>query len=504
MPVALTIAGSDPSGGAGIQSDLRTFAALGVVGLSAITALTVQNSQGVQSVHLTDAELLEAQIINILSDTQPDAVKIGMLGGVAQVHAVVRVLQRFRPPNIILDPVLASTGGISLLDESGRQALWEQLIPLCDLVTPNLDEASFLTGLPVYDLTTMRIAGEHLIQQGAKAVLVKGGHLPNAPHDLLIRVGKDPVEFTGQRIKTQDTHGTGCLFSAAIAANLAQDIELSLAVRNAKVVMNQALQSPVRVGKGRGYPNVMSAVQKSASMSSRTHTERLEKLKGVYVLTDPDLNPSRNAESIVRAALSGGSKIVQLRDKHLSVSALTDTARHLRDLVWAAHGLLIINDRVDVTFAAEADGVHLGPDDLHPKDARRLLGPDVLIGVSVGTVAEAEQMAAYASYFGVGAIYGTQTKLDAGAPIGTERIREIKAAFPQMPIVAIGGIQLGNIAEVAAAGAESAAVISAVVNAPDMQAAVRELSHRFWEAKGVLTATKGQIESAEDDETEAQ
>ncbi len=203
MPVALTIAGSDPSGGAGIQSDLRTFAALGTAGLSAITALTVQNSQGVQSVHPTKPELLEAQLINILSDTRPDAVKIGMLGGAKQVYVVVRVLQRFRPLIIVLDPILTSTGGVPLLDEAGRQALLEQLVPLCDLVTPNLDEVSFLTGLPVHDLTTMQIAGERLIQQGAKAVLVKGGHLPDAPHDLLIRDGKETIEFSGQRIDTE-------------------------------------------------------------------------------------------------------------------------------------------------------------------------------------------------------------------------------------------------------------------------------------------------------------
>ena len=147
--------------------------------------------------------------------------------------------------------------------------------------------------------------------------------------------------------------------------------------------------------------------------------------------------------------------------------------------------LFIVNDRVDVALASDADGVHLGPDDMRPEDARRLLGPDKLVGVSTGTLEEARAAAPYASYFGVGAIFGSKTKLDAGAPIGVERIREIKAAFPHIPIVAIGGINAGNIAEVARAGADAAAVVSAVVAAPDMAEATRELVRLFAEEKAL-------------------
>ena len=145
--------------------------------------------------------------------------------------------------------------------------------------------------------------------------------------------------------------------------------------------------------------------------------------------------------------------------------------------------MLIINDRVDIALATNADGVHLGPADMTPEDARRLLGPDKLVGVSVATVEEAKAAAPYASYFGVGAIFGSKTKLDAGEPIGVGRLREIKAAFPGIPIVAIGGINAENIAEVAAAGADAAAVVSAVVGAPNMEAATRELVERFEAGK---------------------
>jgi len=234
--IVLTIAGSDPSGGAGIQSDLRTFAALGVIGVSVITALTVQNSQGVQSVHPIDADLVAAQLNALLEDTQVDAVKIGMLGGAAQVRVVADALRRFRPPNVVLDPVLASTGGVPLLDDEGRQALLEDLLPLCELITPNLAEAQALGTI------------------NAPAVLIKGGHREGAPVDELILANGECVCFDGPRVTTRHTHGTGCLLSSAIAALLARGQTLTQAIKEAKALLTEALQIPVIVGKGRGYP----------------------------------------------------------------------------------------------------------------------------------------------------------------------------------------------------------------------------------------------------------
>ena len=207
--------------------------------------------------------------------------------------------------------------------------------------------------------------------------------------------------------------------------------------------------------------------------------ERISLLHGLYVLTDPDLRPDRSAEDTTQAALNGGATIVQLRDKRRSTPQLIDLVQRLSSLAREAASLFIVNDRVDIALTSGADGVHLGPDDMIPADARRLLGPDKLIGVSVATMEEAKAAAPYASYFGVGAIFGSKTKLDAGEPIGVGRLREIKAAFPDIPIVAIGGINADNIAEVAEAGADAAAVVSAVVAAPDMEAATRELVARF-------------------------
>jgi thiamine-phosphate diphosphorylase len=231
-------------------------------------------------------------------------------------------------------------------------------------------------------------------------------------------------------------------------------------------------------------------VQKAARLDEaavfQSHSHLLSHLGGVYVVTDTTLWPGRTVSDIAHEGAAGGARVLQVREKGASTAALTE---HVNLLASGGFGgpaglsLLIVNDRVDVALASGADGVHLGPDDMRPEDARRLLGPDKLIGVSTGTLEEARAAAPYASYFGVGAIFGSRTKLDAGEPVGVGRIREIKAAFPHTPVVAIGGITADNIAEVARAGADAAAVVSAVVGAPDMEAATRALVRRFEAAR---------------------
>ena len=244
-------------------------------------------------------------------------------------------------------------------------------------------------------------------------------------------------------------------------------------------VCGVSTRSPVVAGRGRGYPDAPRAARAIEAGDDRTHAERRALLCGLYVLTDPDLRPDRGPEEIARAALQGGAKVVQLRDKRLATPALIELAKRLNRMARSAGALFVVNDRVDVALAAGADGVHLGPDDMHPADARRLLGPERLIGVSVSTVEEAVPLAPCASYLGVGAVFGSATKGDAGPPVGPERIRQIKRAFPDHPVVAIGGISAANVAAVAQAGAHAAAVVSAVVCAPDMRQAAQELSARL-------------------------
>jgi hydroxymethylpyrimidine kinase/phosphomethylpyrimidine kinase/thiamine-phosphate diphosphorylase len=486
--VALTIAGCDPSGGAGVQCDLRVFTALGVAGISAVTALTVQNSQGVREVQPVAGDLLTRQIEALLEDGPADAVKIGMLAGEEQVRAVAEALRRVRPPNVVLDPVLASTGGFPLLDGAGRDALMSQLLPLCDLVTPNVSELETLASVRGGTAPDRLSGARRLLERGVGAVLAKGGHLNGPPEDLLVSssgIGPAACEaiiFAGERIDTQHTHGTGCFLSSAIAGYLALGVDLHGSIRAAKQLLTRALRTPVVPGEARGYPDAFAAAGSSAAVGTgrASHAERLRILpRGLYVIVDPEVRPDRSVEVMAREALAGGASVIQLRAKRLSTPEMVEAAKRLSTITSEAGALIIINDRVDVALAAGADGVHLGPEDIHPSDARRLLGVDALIGVSAGTVEEAVALAPFASYLGVGAIFGSATKSDAGAPVGLGRIAAVRQAAPDLPIVAIGGITADNVAEVARAGANSAAVISAVLHAPNIRLATERLTAAF-------------------------
>jgi hydroxymethylpyrimidine kinase/phosphomethylpyrimidine kinase/thiamine-phosphate diphosphorylase len=458
---ALTIAGTDPSGGAGLQADLRVFELAGLAGWSVATAITIQNTKGVTSWRVIEPEVIRDQLEAVFADVRDlRAVKIGMLGGAAQVRAVADALRRWRPQNVVLDPVLASTGGVLLLDGDGLVALREELVPLCDLVTPNLDEVS-------------------QIGSSAGAVLVKGGHAKGDPTDVLYRAGEQVREFSAPRVDTSHTHGTGCALAAAIAAELALGSPLGEAIARAKCLVTRALQSPAIAGNGRGYPDVRGAAAALRFGCSAAHQERIRRIRGIYVITDATLRPDRSHEEIIQAALDGGANVIQFRDKSLPLRESINVARRLGAMARERRALFIVNDRPDVALVADADGVHVGPDDFDPADARRVAGADKIVGMSVSTLEEATAVAPYSSYFGVGAIYGSRTKDDAGEPVGVRRIAEIRDAFPHIPIVAVGGIGSANIAEVARSGATAAAVLSAVVCAEDMRAATAELV-RAW------------------------
>lgn len=254
-PVVLSIAGFDPSSGAGITADLKTIAAHGLFGISCITALTVQSTQGVSQVQPVSADLVRSTLKVLLDDFQPAAVKVGMLGSGEVVHAVARVLQEHRLPNVVLDPVLKASSGAALLEAEGIHLLIQRLLPLIDVVTPNLGEAQQLTGLPVSNVSEMRAAAQQLHSFGAKAVVVTGGHL-DRPTDILSQgSGTQIVEFAGERVSTNSTHGTGCAFASAVACNLALGKNLEQSVADAKEYVTEALRLACPVGKGKGPIN---------------------------------------------------------------------------------------------------------------------------------------------------------------------------------------------------------------------------------------------------------
>lgn len=252
MKTVLTIAGSDPSGGAGLQSDLRTFEALRVQGLSAVTALTAQNSSAVRSVKSVAASFLKAQIDALLEEFSIDAAKTGMLGSAANLRVIKKMMQTGRIKNLVMDTPMSSTGGHPLIDTKGAKEI-SSLLPFATLVTPNLIEAVALTGVTITGINGMEKAAKALFEMGAANVLVKGGHLRGSPADLLYD-GKSVTLFRGKRIKGPDGafHGTGCMLSAAAAAYLARGKSVKEAVGGAKLFLEKELERRVRDGATRG------------------------------------------------------------------------------------------------------------------------------------------------------------------------------------------------------------------------------------------------------------
>jgi len=257
-PRVLSIAGSDSGGGAGIQADLKTFAALGCFGMTAITALTAQNTQGVRSIHAVPLQMLADQIDAVVEDIGVDAVKIGMLHSADTVRTVAAALKRHGLARIVLDPVMIATSGAKLIDDPAIAVLVRELFPLATVVTPNLDEAALLVGQPLHSEADMEAAGRQMIERGANAVLVKGGHLAGSTvSDLLLVRGAAPLWMRAERIASPNTHGTGCTLSSAIASELALGAELPLAVQRAREFVRGALAAGanVRTGAGSGPLN---------------------------------------------------------------------------------------------------------------------------------------------------------------------------------------------------------------------------------------------------------
>jgi hydroxymethylpyrimidine/phosphomethylpyrimidine kinase len=253
-PVALTIAGSDSSGGAGIQADLKTFAALGVYGASVITALTAQNTRGVSGIHQVPAGFVTAQIDAVFSDLDVGAVKIGMVAQREGIDAIVAGLKRWSPNHVVLDPVMVATSGDRLLAAEAVEALCAKLIPCAALITPNLPEAAALLDEPVaLSEADIEDQGRRLLAMGCRAVLIKGGHGQGAESTDYFIDANGMVALAAPRVATRNTHGTGCSLSSAIAAGLAKGEGLEIAIRNAKAWISAAISAADRFSVGHGH-----------------------------------------------------------------------------------------------------------------------------------------------------------------------------------------------------------------------------------------------------------
>ena len=249
MVTVLTIAGSDSSGGAGIQADLKTFCAYGVYGAAVITALTAQNTVGVQGMLEVEEDFVAKQLDSVLTDLRVDAAKIGMVFKKETIKIIADKLLEYNVKNIVLDPVFFSKSGDSLIKDDAVVILKEKLIPICDVITPNLYEAELLSGFPVRNVEDMKKASEILYSLGSRAVIIKGGHLHGDAIDVLYN-GKEFKILEGERISGKNPHGTGCTFSSALAAGLALGLSIDEAFKSAKEYVANAIKKSITVGSG--------------------------------------------------------------------------------------------------------------------------------------------------------------------------------------------------------------------------------------------------------------
>lgn len=254
MKTALSIAGSDSSGGAGIQADIKTMTMNGVFAMSAITALTAQNTTGVQGIYEVSPEFLGQQIDSVFTDIRPDAVKIGMVSSTGLISAIARKLAAYDAKNIVVDPVMVATSGAKLISDDAIDALKQQLLPMATVLTPNIPEAEVLSGMKILSPEDMSTAAKKISEAYRCAVLCKGGHQLNDANDLLYRDGSFRW-FRGKRIDNPNTHGTGCTLSSAIAANLAKGYDLDTAVERGKAYISGALAAMLDLGAGSGPMN---------------------------------------------------------------------------------------------------------------------------------------------------------------------------------------------------------------------------------------------------------
>ena len=273
VPRVLTIAGSDSGGGAGIQADIKTVTCLGGYAMSAVTALTAQDTRGVWGVHPVPPEFVAKQVEVCLADLGADAAKTGMLCNAEIVRAVAEVLRGTPVAHFVVDPVMFSKSNHRLLDESAEKELVTRILPLATVVTPNLPEASRLAGFEISDLDGMRRGAKAILDLGPGAVVVKGGHLESEAVDVLYD-GREFAEFPGDRIETKNTHGTGCTFSAALATFLAHGQPLPAAVSNAKRFVTEAIRHSLALGRGHGPTNPLAAARAMRNGGARVREQR--------------------------------------------------------------------------------------------------------------------------------------------------------------------------------------------------------------------------------------
>lgn len=467
-PVTLCFSGLDPSGGAGLQADIETIAALGGHAAVVATALTVQDSQQVHGFVLIDPDLMQAQARCVLADLPVAAIKIGMLGSAQAVSTVFDSLSAHRHLPVVLDPVLSANSGGTLAHADLRKALLKAL-PWATVITPNSVEARLLSGCDDLDE-----AVAELTLAGAGAIWLTGGH--EAGDSLVNKLYQQGllVLETRQRRLTGEFHGSGCTLASALAALLAAGCDLKSAARQAEAYVHEALSHADRPrNHGQYLPRRIPA--RATERLPRANLQNV--ISGLYAITDASLGDE--LLSAVAAALEGGVRIVQYRDKSDDVVRREREARALLDLCRLYQVPLLINDDVALAEKIGADGVHLGQGDGDVALARQRLGAEAIIGVTCHDSLQlaAAAVTAGADYLAFGAMQASSSKPQARlCPLATLSLAH--ARF-DLPLVAIGGITPDNAGQIISAGASAVAVIASLWQSKDRRARAQQFSQEF-------------------------
>ncbi len=489
-PVVWTIAGSDSGAGAGIQADLKAFEAFGVHGCTVIASITAQNSTAVLQVVPVSAELLDSQLTALAQDLPPRAIKTGLLASVENVSSVCRWIDALRKqvPNLalVVDPVLGASSGASFSTPELIAAYRTELLPRASLVTPNRAEAALLlNSAPLDDDAAVEQAADALHQLGAAAVVITGGDhqatTDQARDYMLTPHAQGWLSVT--RIETAHHHGTGCVFASTAAAALASDYVAAEAVVLAKMATTHALRHAYAAGTGAG------PVCPQADFAQ--HLQNLPRLScppqqipntafNALANPDPGVYAVVDSAAWVQRVLAAGIRTVQLRIKDPNAPALeAEIVAAIAAARAVAGAQLFINDHWQLALKHGAYGVHLGQEDLPHADLAALCTAGLRLGVSSHSYWEvARAYAVQPSYIACGPVFATQSKDMPWLPQGLDNLR-YWAALLDVPVVGIAGIKTGNIAEVAAQGVASAAVITAITQAEQPDQACQDLLEQF-------------------------
>ncbi|KAF7126622.1 hypothetical protein RHSIM_Rhsim11G0127400 [Rhododendron simsii] len=483
IPHVLSVAGSDSGAGAGIQADLKACAARRVYCSTVITAVTAQNTVGVQGVNIVPEDFVAEQLKSVLSDMHVDVVKTGMLPSLGIVKVFHRSLKQFPVRALVVDPVMVSTSGDVLAGPSILAGFREDLLPVADIVTPNLKEAAaLLGGVHLATVDDMRSAAKAIYDMGPRNVLIKGGDL-DASFDAvdIFFDGENFYELRSPRITTRNTHGTGCTFASCIAAELAKGASMLSAVRIAKRYVETALDYSKDIAIGNGLQGPFDHLLKLKSdvrNSCRPRPFDPDDLF-LYAVTDSGMNKKwgRSIRDAVKAAIEGGATIIQLREKDAETRDFLESAKACVKIC-RFHGIpLLINDRIDIALACNADGVHVGQSDMPPKVARALLGPEKIIGVSCKTPEQAHRAwIDGADYIGCGGVFPTNTKKN-NISVGLGGLKDV-CVSSRLPVVAIGGIGASNarsVMEIGVPTLKGVAVVSALFDRESVLVETRKL-----------------------------